>query len=109
MRQGVRVACSPAVTAGFALAGIRTAEVVEPAGGGTTVLELADMPGVGIILVEDRVHDALSLEIRRGLAKRAVPMVIPFPGPVWAEQAEGPDGYIVDLLRQAIGYRVRLR
>jgi hypothetical protein len=34
-------------------------------------------------------------------------MVVPFPSPSWTAPAEGPEAYIAELLRQAIGYRVR--
>jgi hypothetical protein len=36
-------------------------------------------------------------------------MVVPFPAPTWTERAAGPEAYILEILRQAIGYRVRLR
>jgi hypothetical protein len=35
-------------------------------------------------------------------------MVVPFPGPTWVAPPEGPEAFIAELLRQAIGYRVRL-
>jgi hypothetical protein len=35
-------------------------------------------------------------------------MVVPFPAPLWAPPAPGPEAFIAELLRQAIGYRVRL-
>jgi hypothetical protein len=35
-------------------------------------------------------------------------MVIPFPMPTWAAVSETPETYIAELLRRAIGYRVRL-
>jgi hypothetical protein len=35
-------------------------------------------------------------------------MVVPFPGPAWQEEADKAQAYIVELLRQVIGYRVRI-
>jgi hypothetical protein len=35
-------------------------------------------------------------------------MVVPFPAPSWTERRD-PDAYVLELLRQAIGYRVRLK
>jgi hypothetical protein len=35
-------------------------------------------------------------------------MVVPFPGPTWVVRPPAEE-YIVELLRQAIGYRVRIR
>jgi hypothetical protein len=34
---------------------------------------------------------------------------VPFPGPAWEARGEAAEAYIVELLRQVIGYRVRLR
>jgi hypothetical protein len=33
---------------------------------------------------------------------------VPFPGPAWGPPREGAEAYIAELLRRAIGYRVRL-
>ena len=48
-------------------------------------------------------------DVRRGLARRPLPMIVPFPGPQWQRERRAPDAYIVELLRQVIGYRVRLK
>ena len=45
---------------------------------------------------------------RRALARRPLPMVVPFPIPRRALAAPAPDAFIAELLRQAIGYRVRI-
>jgi len=36
-------------------------------------------------------------------------MVVPFPEPSWEAAGAAPEAYIVELLRQVIGYRVRLK
>ena len=71
--------------------------------------ELLEDPGAGIVLVEDTFYDRLPDDLRHDLGRRSLPMVVPFPGPAWAERPEAAEGYIIDLLRQVIGYRVRLR
>jgi vacuolar-type H+-ATPase subunit F/Vma7 len=109
MKYAVRVVCPPEVAAGFALAGLHTSSAGTPAEGNECVKELLDRSDVGVILLEDRLHAALSNDIRRELSRRPLPIVVPFPGPSWVARAEGPDSYIIELLRQAIGYRVRLR
>jgi len=109
MSYAVRVVCPPEVAVGFALAGLHTSSVGTPAEGNECVKELLSRPDVGVILLEERLHAALSNDIRRELARRPLPIVVPFPGPSWVPRAEGPDSYILELLRQAIGYRVRLR
>ena len=108
MSSGVRVLCRPAVAAGFRLAGLQPVEVVNPAEGARRLRTLLEDPEVGVILVEDQIHSALPDPIRRELSRRALPMVVPFPGPTWVTPPEGPEAFIAELLRQAIGYHVRL-
>jgi hypothetical protein len=36
-------------------------------------------------------------------------MIVPFPPPSWAAPEEEAEAYLVEILRRAIGYRVRLR
>jgi hypothetical protein len=43
------------------------------------------------------------------VGRRSLPVLIPFPGPAWVERPAAAEAYIVELLRQVIGYRVRLR
>jgi len=109
MSYSVEVVCQPEVAAGFALAGLPTSAVASSAEGNERVQALLGRADVGVILLEDRLHAGLSTDLRRELARRPVPIVVPFPGPSWVARPEGPDAYIVELLRQAIGYRVRLR
>jgi vacuolar-type H+-ATPase subunit F/Vma7 len=109
MSYSVRVVCSPDVAAGFALAALPVATAATPADGNDRVRELIEQPGIGVILLEDRFHVALSSDLRRELGRRPLPIVVPFPGPRWEARVPGPDPYILELLRQAIGYRVRLR
>jgi vacuolar-type H+-ATPase subunit F/Vma7 len=63
---------------------------------------------VGVVLLEDRLYDDLPEETRRAISSSPLPMVVPFPGPTWAVRPPAEE-YIVELLRQAIGYRVRIR
>ena len=108
MRERVRVVCRPAVAAGFRLAGIEPDEVQDPADGARRTLSLLDEPRTGVLLVEDDCYEALPEPARRRLARRSLPLVVPFPAPTWTRPATGPEAFIAELLRQAIGYRVRL-
>jgi vacuolar-type H+-ATPase subunit F/Vma7 len=105
----VRVLCRPDVAAGFALAGVRAVPVTTAATAELRLRELVREPDTGVLLVEERLHEALPVELRRRLARRPLPMVVPFPGPAWAERPDGAEAYVIELLRQVIGYRVRLR
>ncbi len=109
MNYAVRVLCRPALSAGFGLAGLRPVEAETSGQALNRVQALAADPSTGVLLIEDTLHEQLPLEARRDLARRPLPLVVPFPGPRWSPAEEGMDRYIADLLRQAIGYRVRLK
>ncbi|HET7789876.1 MAG TPA: V-type ATP synthase subunit F [Gemmatimonadales bacterium] len=109
MSLAVRLVARGPESAGFALAGIR-AVAAEPAeGGGEEVRAVLQRPDSGVVLVEDALFDRLDDDLRRRLGRHPLPIVVPFPGPSWAPPGEGVDEYILDLLRQVIGYRVRLK
>jgi vacuolar-type H+-ATPase subunit F/Vma7 len=46
---------------------------------------------------------------RREVERRAVPIVVPVPAPEWEAGRGAAEDIILELLRRAIGYRVRLR
>ncbi|MHB0948106.1 MAG: V-type ATP synthase subunit F [Gemmatimonadaceae bacterium] len=102
------ILASPPVAAGFALAGIPS-EGVDRNRAADRVRELAAQPDLGVLLVEDSVLAQLEPPDRAALDRRIVPVVVPFAGPTWDGRAEQADAYILELLRRAIGYRVRLR
>lgn len=69
---------------------------------------ITDQPEVGVVLVEESLYDGLSEETRRSFEHRALPLVVPFPGPPHGEVL-GAEARLLELLHRAIGYRVRLR
>jgi vacuolar-type H+-ATPase subunit F/Vma7 len=105
----VRVVCRQEAALGFGLAGLPVHRASTPREGAELVLELAGRGETGVLLVEDVLYEALPASARRSLERRPVPMTIPFPGPSWAAGEEETEAYLVDVLRRAIGYRVRLR
>jgi len=105
----VQALCRLETAPGFALAGLAPQEAATAGEGARKLLEMLDLPGIGVLLVEEPFYAALPEESRRQLGRRALPMVVPFPAPAWTERAAGPEAYILEILRQAIGYRVRLR
>ena len=109
MPHGVRVLSRPGIGAGFALAGLRPVEAGSVEQVRERLQELMAAPDVGVVLMEQGFYDHLPEELRRQLGRRALPMVVPFPEPAWAGGVEQAETYIVELLRQVIGYRVRLK
>jgi vacuolar-type H+-ATPase subunit F/Vma7 len=108
MSHALRVLCRPALRAGFALAGVPCLPASDAAQAASLLSGLAGQPEVGVVLVEQVLFDALPVETHRALERRALPVVIPFPGPR-REEAPAAEAQLVELLRRAIGYRVRLR
>jgi V/A-type H+-transporting ATPase subunit F len=105
----IAVLASPATAAGWRLAGLDAIEA-EAGDAGTAALDaLLDATDLGVVLVEQPLYDGLAAEARAALARRPLPMVVPYPAPSPQPGGGGADAVIAELLRQAIGYRVRLR
>ena len=109
MAYGVRVLARPEIGAGFSLAGLRSVDTASGEQARERLQELLAAPDVGVVLMEEAFYGQLPEELRRQLGRRPLPMVVPFPEPAWTGVAEGAEAYIVELLRQVIGYRVRLK
>ena len=102
------VICRPALVPGFALAGITSWPAATPEDTERVLAEQRTRARIGVILVEEALYDELAAEVRSRLERWVAPMVVPFPGPAWVE-ARSAEARVVELLRRAIGYRVRLR
>jgi vacuolar-type H+-ATPase subunit F/Vma7 len=102
----LHVICRPETAAGFRLAGVpvHAARDSEEAAAHLAVLRATN--SAGLVLIEDRLHRGLP-DTSRKRAGTGLPLVMPFPSPSWREVAA--DTRIVELLRRAIGYRVRLQ
>ena len=109
MRYRIQVIGLPHTASGFALAGCQAIEAATRAEGAARTLEAAADPTIGVILVEETIYSSLPEPARQALGRRPLPMVIPFPAAAWAPGREAAEAYLVEILRQAIGYRVRLR
>ena len=108
MSYTVKLVAGPDVSAGFAVAGLTP---VQARDGPAAVMRLAELmrePAVGVILIEDRLYHSLPGDLLAQFARRPLPIVVPFPGPRWAADLGDAEAYIVELLRRAIGYRVKL-
>lgn len=108
MTHTLRVVCRPASLEGFALAGVKAVPAGSARECALALERLSADSEVGVLLVEDGLYAALPDALRERLERRAVPVVVPFPGPP-REGRVSAEGELVELLRRAIGYRVRLR
>ncbi len=107
MNTAVRVLCRPELAPGFALAGVAVDQAAPGADAGAALSALLGRTDVGVVLIEDRLHQGLPDEARRRADRSAQPVVVPFPSPAW-DAVPPAEQYVVELLRRAIGYRVRL-
>ena len=104
----VRVVSRPTLAAGLELAGLAVTRVVDAAEAAAAVSRLAADVAVGIVLVDAELYRALPRDLTMRLERQALPVIIPVPPPRWDERSEA-EAYILEILREAIGYRVRAR
>jgi vacuolar-type H+-ATPase subunit F/Vma7 len=96
------------LAAGFELGGLPVHEASSPEHATMQLRALLAREELGILLMDERLYRRLSEELNRELARRPLPMIVPFPAPSWTGRGD-PGAYVLELLRQAIGYRVRLK
>lgn len=102
------VLCGPGAAPGFTLAGVPVVRASDRDEARRRLEEIRARPRLGLILVEDALYEALEEDGALSGPRGALPAVVPFPGPAWAERPPA-ESYIVELLHRAVGYRVRLR
>lgn len=106
--QRLVVIASPGLSAGFALAGVPVFEARDGADAAEQIEQLVDDQSAGVVVIDEPLYRDIPEEIRRDLDRSALPVVIPVPGPDWTKEATAHE-YIVEILRRAIGYRVKLQ
>jgi vacuolar-type H+-ATPase subunit F/Vma7 len=104
----LRVVCRPTLRDGFSLAGVHAIPADDAVEAAALLPDLVDQPELGVLLVEDELFFGLPEPFRQSLERRALPVVVPFPGPRRGERPSA-QAMLVELLQRAIGYRVRLR
>ncbi|MEZ5316746.1 MAG: V-type ATP synthase subunit F [Vicinamibacterales bacterium] len=104
----VRVVCRPDLAAGFALAGLAVSRADRDQAAAEHVARAASDPDVGVVLVDEDLYRRLPRDLVARLDRQALPILAPVPAPAWDERRTA-EAYVMDILRQAIGYRVRPR
>ena len=107
MDLSVRVVCRPEIAAGFELAGLHAGTATDGASTLRKLAALAKDPGVGIVLLEDRLQRALPVDFAQRLERQPRPLIAIFPSPRFGA-ADAAEEALLEVLRRAIGYRVRL-
>lgn len=108
MSHRVAVVGDATVSMGFRLTGLRPHVADSKESAAALLVEMARDPQWGVILVqEDLLPDAVPAA--PGRSGGGLPILVPFPGPARVRPAGEAEAYVAELLRQAVGYRVRLR
>lgn len=106
--QRLVVIASRGLSAGFALAGVPVFEARDGTDAAKQIERLIDDQDAGVVIIDEPLYRDIPEEIQRSFQRAALPVVIPVPGPDWTTETSAHD-YIVEILRRAIGYRVRLQ
>lgn len=86
------------------------ADVADGAAAAAAVTRLARRADHGgVILIERALYDALPAPLRRQLRRDGTPILMPFPGPALGAAGPAPEEELLEILRQSVGYRLRLR
>ena len=109
MTQGrLAVITTPQSSAGFVLAGVPVFPEAGAAAAARRIQLLMSESDVGVVMIEEALYRDLPEDLKRVIRHQAIPVIIPIPGPGWGVESTAHD-YIVDILRRAIGYQVRLQ
>lgn len=106
MELKVRVVCRPEVMTGFELAGLRALGASDASSAAQQLRALAADRTVGVVLIESGLHAGLPRELVAKLERKGVPVIATFPSPRWDEKGAAEE-VVLEILRRAIGYRVR--
>ncbi|MFW5947793.1 MAG: V-type ATP synthase subunit F [Gemmatimonadota bacterium] len=101
------VLCRPEVATGFLLAGLDVRRARDAGAAADALAELRRDVGDAVVLVQDTLYD--ELDARQLKRDEGALLVVPFPDPAWEEEPSAAEEYLVEMLRRAVGYRVRLR
>jgi len=102
------VITDPDSAPGFRLAGVETLAAAGRADAERLLGERIAAGGPGVVLVSQELLEGCSEGMRRRLDRLGVPIVVPVPlGPAAWREGSGGD-YVLDIIRRAIGFQVRI-
>jgi vacuolar-type H+-ATPase subunit F/Vma7 len=110
VRAQVRVICRHPTALGIGLSGLAPIEAETGAEAAAALARLVRTPGKGgVVLIETELYDALPAATLRQIRRDGAPILQPFPGPAPLAPGAVPEQELLDVLRRAVGYRVRLK
>jgi V/A-type H+/Na+-transporting ATPase subunit F len=102
------VITDPGTATGFRMAGVETFEANSQPQLQEKLLELIKSDGYGLIAINQELGSELGDEVNRTMKNRALPVILPFPVPK-AGQVETGEAYLSKLVKDAIGFYVKLK
>lgn len=106
MSRTVEAVCTAAVAPGLETTGIPVHVAGNAEQARERIDEIRGRGSAAVVLVESGLHEELEASGR--LPTASDPVLLRFPGPIWAERPPAEE-YVLELLRRAVGYRVKLR
>jgi len=105
----LRAICSHRTALGLALSGLAPVEAENGLEAARILDSFATMPARGgVVFIESVLYNALPSATRRQIQREGLPILMPFPSP-GSDRASLPEQELLDVLRRAVGYRMRLR
>jgi len=109
VKVALRAICTHETALGLALAGIAPIEAATGDDAAAALAALAPTPSNGgVIFIESKLYDALPPATRRQIRRDGTPILMPFPSPA-IDRGIAPEQELLEVLRRAVGYRMRLR
>jgi len=102
------VITDPGTATGFRMAGIETYEVTDVHEMRSKVLDLMKTDSYGLIAVNEELGRDLGDDVNRLIRTRALPVILPFPV-LKGGVVESGEEYLSKLVKQAIGFYVKLK
>jgi V/A-type H+-transporting ATPase subunit F len=93
---------------GFTLAGVPVEEVEEEAVA-ERLKALLDDPGLGVVAVEEGLLRRIPEHLLQRVDRRGIPVLLPFALPKRWKEAGWGEEYVARVIRQAIGYHVKIQ
>jgi vacuolar-type H+-ATPase subunit F/Vma7 len=104
----VAVVGDSTVSMGFHLTGLRPFVADSKEEAASLLADMARDPQWGVILVQEDLLPEAMPSVPGG-SDAGLPIVVPFPDPAGVRPPDEAEAYVAELLRRAVGYRVRLR
>ncbi len=108
MMRTCRVIADADSVVGFRLAGVEAVAAGSAADAERLLRECLAEGSVSLVLIKQSLLEAFSEATRRKIEKLSLPLVIPIPLPdAWSREEPAQD-YVLSLIRQAIGYQMKI-